>query len=73
MVRIHVQLYQAFSTWLQANVLAPDDRGFADLMGKPNKAGLTINIRAAWDWLRARGASPDSMFAVCKLVASEPA
>ncbi len=49
---------------IRANVLAPDDRGFADLVGKPNEAGFTIDTRVAWDWLRARGASPDSMVAV---------
>jgi len=58
------------STYLRAtlpsvrNVLTLDDRGFADLTGKPNEAGLTIDTRAAWDWLRARGASSDSMLAV---------
>ena len=59
-----MQQYQAFATRLQANVLAPDYRGFADSTGKPSEAGLTIDTRAAWDWLRARGASPDSLLVV---------
>jgi abhydrolase domain-containing protein 12 len=59
-----VQQYQAFATRLQANVLAPDYRGFADSTGKPSEAGLTIDTRAAWDWLRAHGASPDSLLVV---------
>jgi abhydrolase domain-containing protein 12 len=59
-----VQQYQAFATRLQANVLAPDYRGFADSTGKPSEAGLTIDTRAAWDWLRAHGASPDSVLVV---------
>lgn len=49
---------------LQANVLAPDYRGFADSTGKPSEAGLTIDTRAAWDWLRTHGASPDSVLVV---------
>jgi abhydrolase domain-containing protein 12 len=63
-VRIRVQQYQAFATRLQANVFAPDYRGFADSTGKPSEAGLTIDTRAAWDWLRAHGASPDSVLVV---------
>ena len=63
-VRIRVQHYQAFATRLGANVLAPDYRGFADSTGKPSEAGLTLDTRAAWDWLRAHGASPDSVLVV---------
>ena len=59
-----MQQYQAFATRLRANVLAPDYRGFADSTGKPSEAGLTIDSRAAWDWLRAHGASPDSLLVV---------
>jgi abhydrolase domain-containing protein 12 len=63
-VRIRVQQYQAFASRVGANVLAPDYRGFADSTGTPSEAGLTIDTRAAWDWLRARGASPDSVLVV---------
>ncbi|KAI0293840.1 Alpha/Beta hydrolase protein [Multifurca ochricompacta] len=63
-VRIRVQHYQAFATRLRANVLAPDYRGFADSTGTPSEAGLTLDTRAAWDWLRARGASPESVLVV---------
>ena len=59
-----MQQYQAFATRLRANVLAPDYRGFADSTGSPSEAGLTLDARAAWDWLRARGASPDSVLVV---------
>ncbi len=62
--RVRVQHYQAFATRLRANVLAPDYRGFADSTGKPSEAGLTTDTRAAWDWLRAHGASPDSVLVV---------
>ncbi|KAH9986885.1 Alpha/Beta hydrolase protein [Russula compacta] len=63
-VPLRVQQYQAFATRLRANVLAPDYRGFADSTGSPSEAGLTLDARAAWDWLRARGASPDSVLVV---------
>ena len=63
-VRIRVQHYRAFAARLGANVLAPDYRGFADSTGTPSEAGLTVDTRAAWDWLRAHGASPDSLLVV---------
>lgn len=63
-VRIRVQQYRAFAARLGANVLAPDYRGFADSTGTPSEAGLTVDTRAAWDWLRAHGASPDSVLVV---------
>lgn len=63
-VRLRVQQYQAFAARLGANVLAPDYRGFADSTGTPSEAGLTVDTRAAWDWLRAHGASPDSVLVV---------
>ena len=59
-----VKLYQAFAARLRANVLAPDYRGFADSTGTPSEAGLTLDTRAAWDWLRAHGAPPDSILIV---------
>ncbi len=45
-------------------MLAPDYRGFADSTGKPSEEGLTIDTPAAWDWLRAHGASPDSVLVI---------
>jgi len=63
-VPFRVKLYQAFAARLQANVLAPDYRGFADSTGTPSEAGLTLDTRAAWDWLRAHGAPPDSVLIV---------
>lgn len=59
-----VKLYQAFAARLRANVLAPDYRGFADSTGTPSEAGLTLDTRAAWDWLRVHGAPPDSILIV---------
>ncbi|KAI9510148.1 Alpha/Beta hydrolase protein [Russula earlei] len=53
-----------YATRLRANVLAPDYRGFADSTGTPTEAGLTLDTRAAWDWLRAHGASPDNLLIV---------
>jgi abhydrolase domain-containing protein 12 len=63
-VRLRVQQYQAYAARLQANVLAPDYRGFADSTGTPSEAGLTLDARASWDWLRVHGASPDSVLVV---------
>ena len=63
-VPLRVQQYQAFAARLRANVLAPDYRGFADSTGTPSEAGLTLDARAAWDWLRAHGASPDNVLVV---------
>ena len=63
-VRFRVEHYQAYATRLRANVLAPDYRGFGDSTGTPSEAGLTVDARASWDWLRAHGASPDSVLVV---------
>jgi len=59
-----VRHYQAFAARLRANVFAPDYRGFGDSTGTPSEAGLTLDARAAWDWLRSCGASPDSVLVV---------
>ncbi|KAI0291780.1 alpha/beta-hydrolase [Multifurca ochricompacta] len=59
-----VQYYQAFSARLRANVLAPDYRGFGDSTGTPSEDGLTLDARAAWDWLRERGTLPENILIV---------
>jgi abhydrolase domain-containing protein 12 len=59
-----VQHYQAFASRLRANVFAPDYRGFADSTGTPSEAGLIIDARASWDWLRAHGAVPENVLIV---------
>jgi abhydrolase domain-containing protein 12 len=59
-----VRHYQAFAARLHANVLAPDYRGYADSTGTPSESGLTLDARAAWDWLRAHGAPPESVLVV---------
>jgi abhydrolase domain-containing protein 12 len=63
-MRIRVQHYLAFAARLHANVLAPDYRGFADSTGTPSEAGVVLDARAAWDWLRVRGAPPSSVLVV---------
>ena len=63
-MRIRVQHYLAFAARLRANVLAPDYRGFADSTGTPSEAGVVLDARAAWDWLRVRGAPPSSVLVV---------
>ena len=62
--RSRVQHYQAFSARLRANILVPDYRGFADSTGTPSEVGLTLDARASWDWLRSRGAPPESVLIV---------
>jgi len=59
-----IQHYQAFASRLRANVFAPDYRGYADSTGTPSEAGLTLDARAAWDWLRSHGAAPENVLVV---------
>jgi pimeloyl-ACP methyl ester carboxylesterase len=63
-MRVRVQHYLAFAARLRANVLAPDYRGFGDSTGTPSEEGVVLDARAAWDWLRARGAHPSSVLVV---------
>ena len=63
-LRQRVQHYQAFAVRLRVNVLAPDYRGFGDSTGVPSEVGLTTDVLAAWDWLRAHGASPEDVLVV---------
>jgi len=50
-----IQHHQAFSSRLEANVLAIDYRGFADSTGTPSEAGLIKDARTAFDWLITQG------------------
>ncbi|KAH9986892.1 Alpha/Beta hydrolase protein [Russula compacta] len=59
--QVRVRHYQAFTARLRANVLALDYRGFGDSTGTPSEAGLALDARAAWDWLRSRGAPPENV------------
>ncbi len=52
MLPSRIQHYQAFASRLRANVFAPDYRGYADSTGTPSEAGLILDARASWDWLR---------------------
>ena len=63
-LRQRVQHYQAFAARLRANVLAPDYRGFGDSTGVLSEVGLTTDVLAAWDWLRAHGASSEDVLVV---------
>jgi abhydrolase domain-containing protein 12 len=63
-LRSRVLHYQAFSARLRANILVPDYRGFAESTGTPSETGLTLDARAAWDWLRSCGAPPESVLVV---------
>jgi abhydrolase domain-containing protein 12 len=61
---MRVRLYSAFTSRLDANVLAIDYRGFGDSTGTPTEDGLLTDARAAWDWLIAQGASPQDVLIV---------
>ncbi len=59
-----VHHYQAFASRLRANVFAPDYRGYGDSTGAPSEAGLGLDARASWDWLRSHGAAPENVLVV---------
>ncbi|KAG2060682.1 alpha/beta-hydrolase [Suillus hirtellus] len=61
---MRVRLYSGFTSRLDANVLAIDYRGFGDSPGTPTEDGLSLDARAAWDWLIAQGASPQDILIV---------
>lgn len=61
---MRVRLYSGFTSRLNANVLAIDYRGFGDSPGIPTEDGLSLDARAAWDWLIAQGASPQDVLIV---------
>jgi abhydrolase domain-containing protein 12 len=61
---MRVRLYSGFTSRLNANVLAIDYRGFGDSPGRPTEDGLSLDARAAWDWLIAQGASPQDILIV---------
>ncbi|EPQ54662.1 alpha/beta-hydrolase [Gloeophyllum trabeum ATCC 11539] len=63
-VPFRVQHYSAFTSRLRANVLAIDYRGFADSSGTPSEAGLVRDTRAAYDWVRERGARAEDVLVV---------
>lgn len=64
MLPSRVQHYQAFASRLRANVFAPDYRGYADSTGAPSEAGLILDARSSWDWLRSHGARPENVLVV---------
>lgn len=61
---MRVRLYSAFTSRLDTNVLVIDYRGFGDSPGTPTEDGLLTDARAAWDWLIAKGASPQDVLVV---------
>ena len=59
-----VQHYQAFASRLRANVFAVDYRGYGDSTGTPSEAGVVLDARTAWDWLRSHGAPPENVLVI---------
>ncbi|KDR79360.1 hypothetical protein GALMADRAFT_243390 [Galerina marginata CBS 339.88] len=54
-------LYTAFTSRLNANVLAIDYRGFGDSEGHPTVEGVGMDARAGWDYLMSQGANPEDV------------
>ncbi|KAG2064485.1 alpha beta-hydrolase [Suillus decipiens] len=63
-VSLRVYLYSGFTSRLDVNVLAIDYRGFGDSPGTPTEDGLSLDAKAAWDWLITQGASPQDVLIV---------
>ncbi|KAJ3881623.1 Alpha/Beta hydrolase protein [Lentinula edodes] len=59
--KVRIQHYTAFSSRLNANVLAVDYRGFADSTGSPSEEGLVRDARAAYEWLINSGAKGEDI------------
>ncbi|KAJ3818297.1 Alpha/Beta hydrolase protein [Lentinula raphanica] len=59
--KARVQHYSAFSSRLNANVLAIDYRGFAESTGTPSEEGLVRDARAAYEWLISSGAKGEDI------------
>lgn len=59
--KVRIQHYTAFSSRLNANVLAVDYRGFADSSGSPSEEGLVRDARAAYEWLINSGAKGEDI------------
>lgn len=63
-VPLRIALYSAFTSRLDANVLAVDYRGFAESDGYPTVQGVALDARAGWDYLMSQGALPDDVVIV---------
>ncbi|KAJ3994102.1 Alpha/Beta hydrolase protein [Lentinula boryana] len=59
--KVRIQHYSAFSSRLNANVLAIDYRGFAESTGSPSEEGLVRDARAAYEWLISSGAKGEDI------------
>lgn len=59
-----VQHCLRYAASFDANVLAIDYRGFGDSDGTPSQDGLVKDARAAWEWVRERGAKEEDVLLV---------
>ncbi|EKM49718.1 uncharacterized protein PHACADRAFT_167073 [Phanerochaete carnosa HHB-10118-sp] len=59
-----VDMYRGFTSRLQANVFAPNYRGFGDSTGSPDGPGLELDTYTSWKWLLERGARPEDIVIV---------
>jgi len=63
-VPTRVQLYSAFSSRMQVNVLAIDYRGFAESTGYPTERGTVEDALSAIEWLVYNGAKPEDILVI---------
>jgi alpha/beta superfamily hydrolase len=59
-----IQHYQALASCLRTNVFTPGCRGYTYSTGAPNEAGLILDSRASWDWLRSHSAALENVLVV---------
>lgn len=63
-VSTRVQIYSAFSSRMQVNVLTIDYRGFAENAGYPTERGTIDDALSAIKWLVGQGAKPEDILVI---------
>ncbi|KAF9002489.1 Alpha/Beta hydrolase protein [Cyathus striatus] len=61
---LRINVYTALTARLDSNVFAVDYRGFGDSEGTPSVDGVSMDARAAWDYLIENGAHPKDVLIV---------
>lgn len=59
-----ITVYTGLTARLDANLFAVDYRGFGDSDGQPTVEGVTMDARAAWDYLMLQGSKPQDVLIV---------
>ncbi|KAF8655007.1 hypothetical protein AX16_003311 [Volvariella volvacea WC 439] len=63
-LNLRIPLYTAYTSKFDANVFVIDYRGFGDSQGHPTVQGVSMDAKAAWDFLIARGARAQDILIV---------